>query len=312
MILPRKLLIAVILCLIHVAGAQVTYTGTTSADAFLATGSSSNPVGVDLTALNFGGAGTLVVAPATSVKGEFQSVIKFNLSNAVALFNTTCGTNNWTIADISLELTSNYGTGGVQPNNAIFPVISGGKFVIEWLSNDDWVEGTGTPNLPTTDGVNYDLLSDLLSGAHEILGTNTYVPPGNNVHLTYTLPLTTNLVADVSGGGKVTFLFHAADDQIGYLFNSYSYGRGNEPLVHVTATLNAVQLKILSGYFTNGLFHLTGSGGTKLQYQVQANSDLTTTNWQTIGTATADSVGIVQFDDNTVTNQSQRFYRLSR
>ena len=312
MILPRKLLIAVILCLVHVAGAQVTYTGTTSADAFLATGSSSNPAGVDLTALNFGGAGTLVIAPATSVKGEFQSVIKFNLTNAIALFNTTCGTNNWTIADISLELTSNYGTGGVQPNNAIFPVISGGKFVIEWLSNDDWVEGTGTPNLPTTDGVNYDLLSDLLSGAHEILGTNTYVPPGNNVHLTYTLPLTTNLLADVSGGGKVTFLFYAADDQIGYLFNSYSYGRGNEPLVHVTATLNAVQLKILSGYFTNGLFHLTGSGGTKLQYQVQANSDLTTTNWQTIGTATADSVGIVQFDDTAATNQPQRFYRLSR
>ncbi len=312
MILPRKLLIAVILCLIHVAGAQVTYTGTTSADAFLATGSSSNPVGVDLTALNFGGAGTLVVASAASAKGEFQSVIKFNLTNAIALFNTNYGAGNWTITGISLELTSNYGTGGVQPNNAIFPVISGGKYVLEWLSNDDWVEGTGTPNLPTTDGVNYDSLSDLLSGAHEILGTNTYVPPGNNVHLTYTLPLMTNLVADVSGGGQVTFLFHAADNQIGYLFNSYSYGRGNEPLIHVTAVLNAVPPEILSGYFTNGLFHLTGIGGTNQPYQVRANSDLTTTNWQTIGTATADGVGIIQFDDTSATNQSQRFYRLSR
>jgi len=301
-----------LLCLGSISKAQVVYTGTDYADAFLATGSPNNPEGTDLTGLNFGGAGTLVVAPAASVKGKFQSVIKFNLSNAVAMFNTNYGVGNWTITNISLELTSNYGTSNVQPNNAIFPVINGGNFVIEWLSNDDWVEGTGTPNLPTTDGVTYDSLPDLLSGAHEILCTNTYVPPGNNVPVTYTLPLDTNLVADVSGGGDVTFLFYAADDQIAYLFNSYSYGRGNEPLIHVTATLNTVPLKILSGYFTNGLFHLTGIGGTNLQSQVQANSDLTTTNWQTIGTATADSAGTIQFDDTTTTNQPQRFYRLSR
>jgi hypothetical protein len=64
--------------------------------------------------------------------------------------------------------------------------------------------------------------------------------------------------------------------------------------------------------FKNGLFHLTGIGGTNLQYQVQANSDLTTTNWQTIGTVTADGAGMIQFDDTTVTNQPQRFYWLSQ
>ena len=177
-------------------------------------------------------------------------------------------------------------------------------------------EGTGTPNLPTTDGVTYDSLSDLptnlLSGAHEILCTNTYVPPGDNVPVTYALPLNTNLVTDVSGGGDVTLLLYAADNQIGYLFNSYSYGRGNEPLINITAVLTEAQLKILSGYFTNSLFHLTGLGGADLQYQVQANSDLGTTGWQTIGTATTDSTGMLQFDDPTVANQHQRFYRLSR
>ena len=209
------------------AKAQVTYSGTTSADAFLATGSPGNPEGADLTGLNFGGAGTLVVAPATSVKGEFQSVLEFNLTNAVGLFDTNFGAGNWTITGISLKLTSNYGTGGVQPNNAIFPAISGGQFVIEWLSTNGWPEGTGTPNLPTMDGVTYDSLPDLLSGPHEILCTNTYSPPGNNLPVTYTLPLDTNLVAEVAGGGDVTLLFFAADNQIGYLFNSYSYGRGN-------------------------------------------------------------------------------------
>jgi hypothetical protein len=292
--------------------AQTTYTGTTSADAFLATGSTNNPVGTDLTGLNFGGAGTLVVAPTNSAKGEFQSVLKFNLSNAVALFNTNYGAGHWTITNVSLQLTSNYGTSGVQPNNAIFPTISGGNFVIEWLSNDDWVEGTGTPNLPTTDGVTYNSLPDLLTGAREILCTNTYTPPGNNIPVTYTLPLSTNLLNDVSTGGDVTFLFYAADNQIGYLFNSYSYGRGNEPLIEVTAVLNAEQPEILSGHFTNGVFRLIGSGSANFPYQVQASSDLTTNNWQTLGTATADGSGGILFNDTTATNLGQRFYRLAQ
>ena len=54
----------------YIARAQVTYTGTTTADAFLPTGSAANPVGTDLTGLNFGAAGTLVVAPPSSVKGD--------------------------------------------------------------------------------------------------------------------------------------------------------------------------------------------------------------------------------------------------
>jgi len=304
-----------IICLVLILGfcllakAQVTYTVTNNADAFLATGSPANPAGADLTTLNFGGAATLAIAPASSVKGEFQSVIKFNLSNGIALFNSTCGTNNWTVGGVSLELSSNYGTGGVQPNNPIFNVINGGQFVIEWLSDDDWVEGTGNPNLPTTDGVTYDSLPSLLMGPHEILCTNTYSPPGNNVPVTWTLPLSTNLVADIAAGGDVTFLLYAADDQINYLFNSYSYGRGNEPLIHVTA--NPV-LRILSGSFTNSLFHLTGVGFTNLSYQIQASSNPAATNWQTIGTVTADNAGLIQFDDTNALSQVQRFYRLSR
>jgi len=300
-----------LVCFGSIAKAQLTCSGTTSADAFLAAGSSNNPAGSDLTGLNFGGAGALVVAPAASVKGEFQSVLRFSLSNAVSLFNTNFGTGNWMITNISLTLTSNYGSNGVQPNNAIFPVISGGNFVIEWLSDDAWAEGIGTPNLPSTVGVTYHSLTvtDLLSGAHAILCTNTYTPPGDNVPVTYTLPLNTNLLADVSSGGDVSLLFYAADNQTGYLFNSHEYGRGNEPLINVTATLKIVQPKILSAYFTNGIFHLMGIGGANLQYQVQASSVLTTTNWQTLGSATANSMGVFQFDDSGAI-QPRRFYRI--
>ncbi len=309
MIRTRNILAALILCLGQAAWAQVTNTATNFADAFVCTGSPNYQSGADLTGLNFGGAGTLAIAPATSAKGEFQSVIKFSLSNGVALFNSTYGSNNWSIASVSLELASNYGVGGVQPNNPIFNVVSGGQFVIEWLADDSWAEGTGTPNLPTTDGITYNSLPILLAQQHEALCTNTYVPPGDNVHVTWPLPLTANLVADVSGGGEVTFRFYAADNQIGYLFNSYSYGRGNEPLIHVAAM---PLLRILSGTFTNGVFHLTGIGGVNLQYQVKATAELATTNWQTIGTVTADSAGIIQFDDNSASSQSKRFYRLAR
>jgi hypothetical protein len=227
----------------------------------------------------------------------------------VALFNSAYGSNNWFVSGISLALTSNYGTAGVQPNNGIFPVISGGSFVIEWLSDDDWVEGTGTPNLPTTDGVDYDSLPDLLSGLVEILCTNSYLPPGDNIRVTWPLPLATNLVADILGGGDVTFLFCAADNQIGYLFNSYNYGRGNQPLIQVVAT---PMLKIISGAFTNGQFHLTGIGLNNLTCQIQAGANLSAANWQTIGAATAGTNGAIHFDDAGTTNQLRRYYRLSQ
>jgi hypothetical protein len=79
-------------------------------------------------------------------------------------------------------------------------------------------------------------------------------------------------------------------------------------MINVTA---GPLLEILSGNFTNGIFYLTGQGWANIQYQVQANSDLTTANWQTIGTVTADGNGAIQFADTLATNR-QRFYRLSQ
>jgi hypothetical protein len=291
------------------AGAQVTNTSMTVADAFLCTGSINYQNGADLTGVNFGAAGTLAIAPASAVKGEFQSVIRFSLADGVAQFNAAYGTNNWTITAVSLELTSNYGVAGVQPNNPIFNVIAGGQFVIEWLANDDWVEGTGTPNLPTTDGVCYNSLPDLLASAHEPLCTNTYVPPGNNAQVIWPLPLTGNLAANVSAGGDVNLRFYAADDLVSYLFNSYKYGRGNEPLIHVVAT---PRLKILAGAFADGVFQLTGIGLNNQVYTVQVCTNLAAANWQAIGTTTAAAAGAIVFDDATGALPSQRFYRLSQ
>ena len=55
---------------------------------------------------------------------------------------------------------------------------------------------------------------------------------------------------------------------------------------------------------------LKGLGLTDLSYTVLANTNLDTTNWTSLGTATADGAGIIAFDDLDAPNFSQRFYRL--
>jgi hypothetical protein len=304
--------IAVILTAAFVAAAkgQTTYSVKSSADAFLATGSPGNPSGTNLTGLNFGAAGALFVAPASSPNGEFQSLLRFDLSVASNVFNAAYGTNDWKVTGISLTLRGNNGMAGEQPMNLIFPPISAGNFVIEWLSDNDWAEGTGTPITPTTDGVTYDSLPVLLSGPTVLLATNTYTPPGDFVPVTYLLPLDTNVVAEIMNGAQASFLLYAADNQIGYLFNSTNFGRGDEPLMNVTA--NFIPPRIVVGYFTNGGFQLIGSGISNLSYAVQANADLAQTNWQTLGTTSADGAGVIQFADTNAVGERRRFYRIEK
>jgi len=288
--------------------AQFTVIVPSTADTFVATGSATNPAGSDLRSFNYGSAGMLVVAPATSTKGEFQSLLRFDLAEVTNTFTTNLGAGNWAVTAISLELAANYGTSNVQPNNLLFPAIQGGDFIIEWLSNNNWVEGTGTPNLPATEGVTYDSLAGLLALPRETLATNHYLPPGDNVHVVWSLPLNSNVLADISGGVSLSFRFFAADHEVAYLFNSHQYGRGNEPLLHVTAVAN---LRLVSAQFGVSGLDLTGLGAPNTLYLLQAVTDLAGTNWLTVANATTDSTGAVHFHDSGATNFSRRFYRLS-
>jgi hypothetical protein len=293
------------------ASAQVTFTNISSADAFVATGSSSNLLGSDLTGNNYGGAGSLVIAPSNSLKGEFQTVMRFDVSGATNLFNSTYGVNNWVISGVSLSFASNFGSNGAQPNNPIFPMVASGNFVIEWLSTDDWSEGTGNPSIPSMDGITYDSLPDLLTNLHEVLCTNTYVPPGDNIRVTWPLPLKSGFVSDIVTNGLVSLRFYAADTQVCYLFNSYNFGRTNQPMMRVTAVV-APSLKIISSSYATGGFHFNGLGAANVQYQIQASTNIVTTNWQSLGAATANGAGLLQFDDTDITNRPQRFYRFYR
>jgi hypothetical protein len=218
-----------------IASADTSFTiNNTVADAFLASGSPGNPVGTNLSSLNFGAAGTLAIAPASSAKGEFDSVIQFNSTAAVTQFNSTYGAGNWQITGLKLMLASNFGTQGSQPGNNIFNTINAGSFGIDWISNDSWTEGTGggmgTPGYPGNSMVSFNSIPTLLSGTTDSLGTYVYTPPGNASYLTYNLPLNADLVTDAAGGGAVSFYFYAADNQVSYLFNSKEFASNHPEL----------------------------------------------------------------------------------
>ena len=303
-------LLFVLMVLARCGMAQITFTATNLADAFLATGSVSNSEGTNLTGLNFGGAGTLALAPASSPNGEYQSVLRFSVSNAITLFDSALGANSWRITNVSLSFASNFGTEGAQPSLGMFDAVHGGQFVVEWLADDSWDEGSGNPNAPSASGVTYGSLTNLLSLPHEILETNTYTPPGNNVREAYSLRLGTNLIADITSGGEISFRLYAADQQLSYLINSHEFGHGNEPRIQITTV--PARLEILSGYFTNGNFRLVGVGRANLAYQVQATTNLTGSNWVTLGTVVSDGAALIQYDDLTASNHARRFYRLSQ
>jgi hypothetical protein len=215
--------------------AQNTYTiPTTTADAFLAAGSASNPHGSNLAGLNFGGAGTLAIAPASSPDGEFDSVIRFNTAAAVSQFNSTYGVGGWAISGVTLTLASNFGVQGEAPNNNIFNTINAGLFGIDWIANDSWVEGAGSgngePGYPTTSEVSFNSIPSLLAAGSDSLGTYTYTPPGSNIYVSYSLPSDANLDAGAASGGDVNLYFYAADNQVSYLFNARSYSQNHPEL----------------------------------------------------------------------------------
>src|SRR5262245_8658045 len=154
-----------------VVGHAMTFEIDVNADAFLAAGSATNPVcGTGCGDLNFGGAGTLAVSGPGSVKGQFDSVARWDTASAVTQFNTAFGAGNWSITDISLKLASNFGDQGEQPNNLIFNSINAGQFNVQYTSVDNWVEGT-SGGMGGVGGITFNTRGTALGSSNPSLGT---------------------------------------------------------------------------------------------------------------------------------------------
>ena len=92
---------------------------------------------------------------------------------------------------------------------------------------------------------------------------------------------------------------------------SYQGGTGNDVVLTQISLPTPPQLDGIQP-LAGGSVQLDGLGLTNLSYTVWANTNLTTTNWISIGTAaTPANTNAFQFTDQNATNFPQRFYRFS-
>src|SRR5262249_55528394 len=112
---------------------------------------------------NYGGGGALSVSGAGATNdlgpqdGVLDALIAFPLTNIVASFNDAFGGQNWLVTKARLILNES-----AAPDNDIFNR-GVGAFEVRCLASDPWIEGTGRPNAPTTDGVAWQDLPGILN-----------------------------------------------------------------------------------------------------------------------------------------------------
>src|SRR5215472_8866424 len=129
------------------SGQTDSFTSQAIADAFVTPGASGS-----LSSSNFGAAGALAIAASGLPEGEFQSVLKFDLSGAFNSFNSQFGAGQWMVQSVTLDLTAS------SHGNAIFNPVAAGSFNVSLMQNNSWVEGTGTGGIPTSDGISFNSL----------------------------------------------------------------------------------------------------------------------------------------------------------
>jgi len=203
---------------------------------------------------NYGIAGALSVSGAAATNdlgqqnGLFDALMRFPLTNVVAFFDATYGEQDWVVTKVRLILNESG-----EPMNSIFNR-GVGAFQVFWLAANDWIEGTGKPNMPTTDGVAWQDLPNILNtNLDASLGVCTNA--GIDGAEFFTLGLVDKFISDIRSGGEVALRLTAASPEIGFTFNSQNFGNTNaQPLLEVTATANpSVQIESMILSETNVL-----------------------------------------------------------
>ena len=181
---------------------------------------------------NYGGGGAIDIFRAGLPKGAFETLLRFDLSGAKASFDGTFGAGNWFVNSATLQLTAS------NPTNAIFNASAAGQFNANWMQNDSWVEGAGTPSSPTTSGITWNTLPSFLSAGDQDLGTFGF-SGSTSATASYPLAVLSGLSGDAVIGGLASIRLHAAvgDSTVSGVFSSRSFQTvANRPLL----TLNAV------------------------------------------------------------------------
>lgn len=201
-----------------------TFTLSPLADAFV---SSTNP------ANNYGGAGSFEISAAGLPKGEFQSLLQFDLSSAKANFDSVLGAGQWTLNSASLQLTA------ANPNNALFNSSAAGLIAIAWLQNDGWTEGAGTPTSPGATGITWNSLSTLFSAGDESVA-NFGFNGATSGNVAISLTTSAGVIADAAAGSLLSLRMSApaSESAVSALFNSRSFNTvASRPVLTLEAKL---------------------------------------------------------------------------
>ena len=189
---------------------------------------------------NFGATGALAVAGPEALngvgqpQGRFDSMIQFDAAQAVAAFNVQFGVGAWQFTAATLLMQEEG-----APGNPIYNRGSG-QFSIAWISDDNWMEGDGTPQF-VTEGVGNEMTWNYLqsligSSAVSSLGVGT--GNGTSGPVSATLNLTPSFLADLNNGAAVTLHLEAITQTLGYTFFSRDYA--TTPAFRVALQLTAV------------------------------------------------------------------------
>ncbi len=210
----RRWLVVIVIAAMAMPAAAVPFTAevTPSADAFVR---ELAPTG------NYGGGGGLSVSGGAATNGSGEptgaadAFLRFDLSGFAADATAHFGDLAWFPTHAVLKLTEQ-----AVPTSPVFGR-GVGLFEVRWVADDSWVEGTGKPQKPTTDGIAWqDEFSILDPQTDLVLGE--FSSTGEDVELAFELSLPEPVRADIQAGGHVSLLLTAVDDALGFTFNSRS------------------------------------------------------------------------------------------
>jgi hypothetical protein len=188
-------------------------------------------------ASNYGGGGALSVSGAAAVNGSgqqngaFDTLMRFPMNDAVATLDATLG-QDWIVTGARLVVTEM-----AMPDNAIFN-LGIGEFEIRWIGTNNWTEGTGRPNAPTSDGVTWQDLPGILNSNLDV-SLGVFTNSGSNAQISFLLTPADSLIADVRSGGELSLYLTAVSPDSGFTFNSRNFGNTNaQPFLELNAVAN--------------------------------------------------------------------------
>jgi hypothetical protein len=124
-----------------------------------------------------------------------------------------------------------------------------------------------------------------------------------------TFTIINNDLADAVAGSFTGFVGGSSFNADGTVLRiGYVGGTGNDVVLNEMTLPSGPQI---TGYtITAGGLQIVGSGSSGASYILQANTNLSTTNWINLGPVNADALGAFNFVDAQTTNYPTRFYRL--